>query len=104
LAIVQPNAVEITSAVLDGDLTITGTGLFSEIPGTTTIVNLIGPGVSPAGEKLISQKQILAAGGSISPTEVVVPAALVAGLVVGDTVFVSANGITNDDSAAVAGP
>lgn len=96
MAVIVPVLPTIASAVLDGetgDLTIDGTGFESTIPNTQTYVVIInGVGL------ILSEQQILAAGGSVTDTQIVVPASLIPGVVAGDDVSVSANGTTNSSA------
>ena len=70
-----------------GDLTITGTKLLSLTPNYTSVV------ITGTGAVTLTQAQILAGGGTLSAISIVIPAALVPG-VVAVTSFVS---VTSDD-------
>ena len=74
----------VTNADLDvpgvGDITITGTGFLSLAPNFSSVL-VLGTG----GPLTLTEAAIVAAGGSISDTSIVVPAALVAGVAVGTT-------------------
>lgn len=63
-----------------GDVTITGTGFLSLAPNFSTVL------VSGTGGPLtLTEAAIVAAGGSVSDTSIVVPAALVPGVVITNT-------------------
>lgn len=88
----------LTSATLDdpgaGDLTLAGTALTSLVPNVTSVI------ITGTGAVTLTAAQIVAGGGSISATEIVIPAALVPGIAAaGSSVTVRAD---NQVSAAVA--
>lgn len=84
-----------SSAAIDtpatGDVTIAGTGFLSVSPEVTTVI-FAGTGVG--SKKTLTSAQIVTGGGSVGATSIVIKAASVAGLVVGDTVKVRANAKT----------
>lgn len=89
------NPPVISGVTVGANITIDGTLLQSVLPNTQTLVVLSGPGIT-AGTQLITQQQILDAGGSISPTQIVFPASLVVGTFGSlDTAQVFANGVDN---------
>jgi len=54
----------------DGDVTLTGTGFASLNPNTSTVI------ITGDGEVTLTQAEIIDAGGSITATEIVIPASL----------------------------
>jgi len=75
----------VTGAAFAGALTVTGTGLGSaEVHASEVILS------TPTAKKTIKQSQIVAAGGSVSATSIVVPAGLLTGFAAGAKVRVRA--------------
>ena len=70
-----------------GDLTITGTKMLSLTPNYTSVV------ITGTGAVTLTQAQIVAGGGTISDTSIVIPAALVPGIAVATSFVV----VTADD-------
>lgn len=75
----------VTGAAFSGSLTVTGTGLGSaEVNASDVILS------TPTARKAIKQSQIVAAGGTVSATSIVVPAGLLTGFAAGAKVRVRA--------------
>lgn len=72
-----------------GDLSLSGSGFLSVTPDFTTVI-LSGAGVGPL---TLTAAEIIAGSGSVSATDIVIPAALVPDLASGDKVQVRANGV-----------
>lgn len=89
----------ITGTTLDspavGDITIDGTGFLSVTPDITS-VRLFGAGV---GDVTLTAAQILAVvPGAVSNVQIIIDSTLVAGLAAGDSVIVTADGLTSNTS------
>lgn len=89
--IATPNVTSVTqNAPAPGDITIAGTGFLSLLPEITS-VHLVGPGV---GDVTLTQAQIVAvAPGAVTDIQIIIDSTLIAGLVDGDTVQVSSDGL-----------
>jgi hypothetical protein len=93
LVALTPVNTTLSNAVLSGgNVTITGTNFLSTIPNTQTYVEVSGPGIGTT--TILTESQIVAGGGSVSDTSIVIPVALLGTVAVGDTVAVSSNGST----------
>jgi len=101
-----PDQPIINSVVLNappGMSEINGEGLQSLLPNTQTIVQVDGPNLTPDSQ-LITEKQIIDAGGTITPTQILFPVSLVSGTLgpgATDSVKVYANGVTNGSNSFV---
>ncbi len=87
----------VSGATLDapaaGDVTIAGTNFLSFLPNVTSVL-LAGAGV---GSVTLTQAQIVAVPpGAVTETSIIIDSTLIAGLTVGDTIRVTADGINSN--------
>ena len=96
VASIDPQDVKpptLSTAVLDTDLTLTGTTFVSIDPDVTTVV------ITGDGATTLTVDAITTASGSVSATEIVIPASLLSGVAVGTS---SVKVVANARSTAVA--
>lgn len=85
-------APTLATAVLATDLTLTGTKFLSIAPDVTTVV------ITGTGAKTLTAAQILTGSGTVTATSIVIPAALIPGVVVTAS---SVKVVANEQSTAV---